>query len=415
MGGNARALNKVTGEETLAQKIPLEKIGRQKFIKKFIEIFEKIDELFYKKFKKHIWKNKSILRNGVAFNGSTSFIMNPEIPDEQVIPYKKTAGDIDVMVPEEYKYELWELLNDLEKSPKILPGVIYKGNNKLSPSMINDQINAVFEVHFDDIVTFSQVDFEFVEFEEKDGEEVPLEFSRFGHSSSLADAQMGFKGVLHKYLLRSLASGASIRDNILILTPNSTVDNPRFKKTKGEHLTKVSVYKFSVANGLRVAYELQYKDGKPFIYDGKKVYKEIPTKDSNYETSVKQIFKMLFNDEDAKDLDKMWSFVGLVKLMKKYLDNKNIEDVFERFILLCWGSDAQRLERDHKEIDFEIKSVGVNYLIKNFPFLSKYKGKIDKMVQDFYDNYHKQKISESILYIDSAFKYFLLNGKLIKE
>lgn len=415
MGGNARALNKVTGEETLAQKIPLEKIGRQKFIKKFIEIFEKLDELFYKKFKKHIWKNKSILRNGVAFNGSTSFIMNPEIPDEQVIPYKKTAGDIDVMIPEEYKYDLWELLNDLEKSPKILPGVIYKGNNKLSPSMINDQINAVFEVHFDDIITFSQVDFEFVEFEEKDGEQVPLEFSRFGHSSSLADAQMGFKGVLHKYLLRSLASGASIRDNILVLTPNSTVDNPRFKKTKGEHLTKVNIYKFSVAKGLRVAYELQYKDGKPFIYDGKKVYKEIPTKDSNYETSIKQIFKMLFNDEDSRDLDKMWSFVGLVELMKKYLDNKDIENVFEKFILLCWGEDAQRLERDHKEIDFEIKSVGVNYLIKNFPFLSKYKEKIDKMVQDFYENYHKQEISESILYIDSPFKYFLLNGKLIKE
>jgi len=194
-GGNARATNKVTGQDTLAQKIPIKEIGRQNFIKKFVEMFEEIDKRFETKYNRPLWKNKKILKNGLAFNGSTSFIMNPEIHDNDVIPFKETSGDLDIMVKESDKSDLWALLDELEAKPHFMKDVEYMGSNKLSVSSIGDQINSVFSVTFGDIVTQSQVDFEFTQFEEdKNGDEVPMEFSRFGHSSSLSDAQNGFKG-----------------------------------------------------------------------------------------------------------------------------------------------------------------------------------------------------------------------------
>lgn len=410
MGGNARATNKVTGQDTLAQKIPLKDIGRSNFIKKFIEIFIEVDKRFEKEYGRPLWANKTILKNGVAFNGSTSFIMNPEISDDEVIPYKSTSGDLDIMVKESDKADLWALLDSFEHSPNIMKDVVYRGSNKLSVSAIGDQINSVFEVTFGDIVTQSQVDWEFTEFEGEGESETPMEFSRFGHSSSLFDAQAGFKGVVHKYILRALAGGASLRTDVLILTNKATYEKPAFKKTKGEHITELRMEKFFVSRGLRKAYDPQFTpDGKPWVVDGKRVYREKRPADSQYETSIKEIFKILFNDLDTGELHDMWSFVGIIKLMNKYLDKKSIDDTFERFADLCWGYAAQKLERDHKEIDMEIKANAINYMIKEIPQLKKYQKKLKEMSDRFYANYDKAKLTEAELHTGKAFRDLLLN------
>lgn len=410
MGGNARATNKVTGQDTLAQKIPLKEIGRARFIKKFIEIFEELDRLFEKKHGRPIWANKSILKNGVAFNGSTSFIMNPDISDDEVIPYKSTSGDLDIMVKESDKEDIWHLLDELESKPNFMKDVEYKGSNKLSVSSIGEQINCVFEVTFGDIVTQSQVDFEFTAFEGEGENEVPQEFSRFGHSSSLSDAQNGFKGVAHKYILRALAGGASLRKDVLILTGRGAYEKPQFKKTKGENITELRMSKFFISRGIRNAYEPQTTpDGDPWYHEGKRVYKEIPPKDSSYETSITEMYKILFGDLDKNnDLEKMWSFVGIVDLMKKHLDKRSLADTYERFLDLSFGRAAQKLERDSKEIDFEIKINAVNYIIKQIPMLKKYDKKMQEMIDTFYANYDKAKLEESELHM-GGFKGLLEN------
>lgn len=418
MGGNARATNKVTGVDTLAQKIPLKEIGRSRFIKKFIDIFEELDNRFKRKYDRPLWANRAILKNGVAFNGSTSFIMNPEIDDDQVIPYKPTSGDLDIMVKESDKADLWALLDELEASPRFMEDVEYKGSNKLSVSSIGDQINSVFQVTFGNIVTQSQVDFEFTEFEGTGDDETPAEFSRFGHSSSLSDAQNGFKGVSHKYILRALAGGASLRTDVLILTNKATYEKPVFKKTKGQNITELRMNKFFISRGIRKAYEEQYTPaGKPWFVDGKRVYKETPASNSSYENSITEMYKILFNDIDGKgvkELDKMWSFVGIVDLMKKYLDNRSITDTFERFLDVQWGYAAQKLERDSAELDFEIKANAVNYMIKQIPMLKKYDKKIKEMTDRFYANYDKAKLEESMQWTGNFFTDLLRNG-IIEE
>lgn len=400
MGGNARATNKITGQDTLAQKIPLKEIGRARFIKKFIEIFEELDSRFEKKYGRPIWANKSILKNGVAFNGSTSFIMNPEISDDEVVPFKPTSGDLDIMVKESDKEDLWHLLDELESSPNFMQDVEYKGSNKLHVRSIGDQINSVFEVKFGDIVTQSQVDFEFTAFEGEGENEAPEEYSRFSHSSSLSDAQQGFKGVAHKYLIRALAGAASTRDNVLVKTDKSTYDKPRFKKFAGTVLTQIRMQKFDLNKGLRTAYEAQMTpDGEPWYHEGKRVYVELKTKDSSFENTLTGMYKLLFGDlDDKNDVDKMWSFVGIVDLMKKRLDKKSVEETYERFINLCFGEGSQKLERDSKDTDFQIKISAVNYMIKEISSLKKFDKVLQKMIDTFYATYDSVKMSESELH-----------------
>ena len=387
-GGNATATIKKTGKNTLAQKIPLKEIGRSKFIKKFTQIFMYINKLYKSHYKEPLWKNTSILKNGLAFNGSTSFIMNPEIADKDVIPFKPKSGDLDIMIPSYKAKNLWHVLDSIEDK-EILPDVIYKGCNKLNPESMGLQINSVFEVKFGDIITQSQVDFEFAEFD-KAG--VPDEFSRFAHSSALPDAAKGFKGVAHKFILRSLAGGKSRRDDVIVLTPKATYEKPTIKKVKGVPLVP-NFLKFSVDKGLSYAYEQQFTpSGDVWKIDGKFVYKEVPSKNRNYDTSILTIFKALFGNANSSDLGKMWSFVGIVELMRKYLDKKAQERTFKRMLELCFGKYAQALERDDYKIDMDIKIPIINYMIKKLKLSD---SGVQKMIDEYYSNYRTKKISES--------------------
>jgi len=164
-GGNAKGTIKKSGEETLAQKIPIKDIGRSNFIKKFNELFLNLNKRYQKMFKEPLWDDISILKSGIVFNGSTSFIMNPEIHDDEVIPFKPSAGDIDIMIPEHRAKNLWILLDSLENKT-VIKDVIYKGMNKLNVSAIGNQMNTVFEVKFGDIISQSQIDFELAEFDD---------------------------------------------------------------------------------------------------------------------------------------------------------------------------------------------------------------------------------------------------------
>jgi hypothetical protein len=168
MGGNVQALNKVTGEKTNAEKIPLKEIGRSDFVNTFVKVFKKINSDFNSKFKKKIWVDETHLTTGFAFNGSTSFIMDPEISDEEIIKYKQSAGDLDVIVNDSIKEELWKYLDSIEDK-EVIPGVKYMGSNRPTISSITDQINSVFVVTFPNGVKAScQVDFEFLPFEDSD-------------------------------------------------------------------------------------------------------------------------------------------------------------------------------------------------------------------------------------------------------
>lgn len=165
-GGNATGVIKATGKETRAEKIQVKDIGRQEFINKFIDIFKTMNKQFKAKYKKPIWVDESHLISGFAFNGSTSFIMDPTLTDEEVMKVKPSAGDIDITVSSSLKEDLWKYLDSME-GKDIIPGATYMGSNKPTISSIGEQINSVMVVEFKNgMRAVAQIDFEFLEFED---------------------------------------------------------------------------------------------------------------------------------------------------------------------------------------------------------------------------------------------------------
>jgi len=245
---------------------------------------------------------------------------------------------------------------------------------------------------------------------------IPTEWSLFAHSSSVQDLQANLKGgVNSKYLLRSLSYGASEinPDDVVFVTAAANCNNfeKKIKKTKNpdSHLLK-----FSVTRGLRVAYEPLECNGEPVYLNGKQVFRQLKTEESIYNTSVRDIFKMLFGKEPTKaEIDKFWSFVGLVDLIKTYMNKKQQETIFKRFLDLLFQNKpgkniAQELEVNNPELDYKIKVNAVEYFVNKISTLKslyeKYKPEIDR----YYSQYGKTRgaISENGK-IKVSFKEFL--------
>lgn len=387
-GGDETVTSK-KGIKTKAQKIPLKKIGRSRFRKVVTDLLKKINNDFKKKFKTLLWADETQIETGFTFNGSSSFIMDPNIPDEEIVKYKEVAGDIDVVVPDFQRKNIWDYLESID-SKEVIPGVTYMGCNRTKFSPIENQIICVFVADFDGLKVPMQIDLEFLPFSETG---LPSEWAKFSHSSSFEDTKAGIKAVHHKYLLRALVYGISVRDDIVICTPKSTYDNYTISKSK--NLVNPGMMKFSVGKGLRVAFEpLQDPEGNPVFDNGKQVFKEIPVKDSDYVTDVAEILKLSINPSDAECLEsdskKFWSFTGLVDLIKTYVPKENWETINQKYVSMLWElkPKAQKLERYDPELDYKVKISGYKFFIDSLGLsdLSK------DLINPYYDEY---RITES--------------------
>ena len=372
-GGN------LTVNNIQAQKIDMTKSGRKEFVNKSLKLFKHINKLFKRKYGEPLWVNEKNLDTGKMFNGSTSFIFSPEYSDEEILAHKTKSGDIDIIIEKEKAGDLWKLLEEY-KNKEILPGITYIGSNRTSDAKLGNQINSIFKITFDNgYSVMAQVDFEMLEVN-PDGE--PNEFARFSHSSSFEDAKIGLKGYAHKMLLRALASSSSMIEDIIVITPSSTKDKYKIKVKGGEPLTKINNAKFSADKGLRFpAYEKQ-----DFQINGKDVYKEIPPKESTYEQKLEGMFEIFFGKKPTSNqLKDMWSFAGLSKLIKRYLSKKQIKVIYQRLVDLAWDKNAQELERDSAEIDYQIK----NGMVSKFEELLGISRpqKVEKQIKEYYAKY----------------------------
>lgn len=358
MGGNVQVMS-LSGEEVLAQKVDLAVIGRREFVSTSNKLFKSLNTLFEARFNRKIWPNEKYLDDATVFNGSTSFVMSNDYSDDEILKAKPTVGDIDVAVPEDRAEQLFELLNAL-RGRRILSNVEFIGQNRTDGSKLGTQINCIFKF-LGDVDFLVQVDFEFLPFEES-GE--PTEWARFSHSSSFEDTKAGVKAVHHKYLIRAMIGALSVRDDIVIATPKATED----KLTLSKKDTVARMLKFSVDHGVRVAYApFLREDGTQIYYAGKAVYKEIPTKNSDYKKTVKEIYRLAFGDAEDKDSELLWTFQGTLQLIKKHLNKSQIQATADRYFEMLWGvgkAGGQKLERGDPEEDAAIKGAGWDLFVK---------------------------------------------------
>lgn len=379
MGGNV-IVKDLNGVDVGAVKVDLKVIGRSNVIKTSRKLFKGLNQLFEAKFGQPLWNNDKMIDDSTVFNGSSSFVLSDKITDEELLKHKSTMGDIDVAVPDRFSKELFELLQFLQ-GKQVTDGAEFVGMNRTSSQSVGTQINCVFRF-LEPQEYLVQVDFEFLPFEESG---LPTEWAKFSHSSSFEDTKEGVKAVHHKYLIRALVGGVSLRPDITIATSKSTFDNIKISaaSARGEI---ARMLKFSVDHGVRVAYvPMLDAEGKEIVMGGKTVYKEIPTKDSDYKKTLVEIFKLVFNDEDSNDVGKLWTFRGVLELCGKYLSKSQQADVAERYFDLLWGNGGQKLERGNPEEDLKVKSGGWN-LFKKITGV-KDPSNFESILRNYYEKY----------------------------
>lgn len=366
-GGNTTVQTR-DGVETKADVIPLKDIGRRTFVNRFTEVLITINKQYQADWGEKLWADEKLITKGTIFNGSTSYIMSPEYSDEEIVRYKQIAGDLDVMVPREKGANLYETMERFEKK-EIVPGATYMGTNAKTKTKLGNTMICVIVMEFTTkkgkIRIPSQVDFELSDFVE----DVPTEWAHFSHSSSFADVKAGVKGVHHKYLLRALIGAKSQRDDIVIATPSSTPEKIRLEKKQFD-LNRL--LQFGVDAGIGAGFEQMVDaEGKPIKIDKKTVYrrKTKAERQISYNKSLDNLFVIAFgedNKRNKKQMESLYSFVGILELGKKKLTKKEQQITLDRYFDILFsvtGGQVQPIDPDNPQNDIIMKSAAYNKIM----------------------------------------------------
>lgn len=379
MGGNVSVMS-MRGDEVFAQKVDLRTVDRSNFIKTSQRLFKVLNTTFEAKNGVPLWPDEKQLLNATVYNGSTSFVMSNDFTDDEILKVKPTVGDIDIAVPAQNAEKLFHLLYQL-RGKAVTGNAEFVGMNRTESNKLGTQINCIFKFKTP-IEYLVQVDFEFLPFDDFGA---PTEWARFSHSSSFEDTKMGVKALHHKYLIRAMIGALSVRDDIVVATPKSTPDN--IKLSKKDSVARM--LKFSVDHGVRIAYEPFLDDnGNEIYYEGKKVFKEIPTAKSDYKKTVLEIYQLAFGDVDESEAKLLWTFQGTLKLIQKHLTKDQIKKTAARYFEMLWGvgrDGGQKLERGSPEADSGIKGAGWFKFIETLK-IPNVPG-FEKRLEQYYENY----------------------------
>ena len=319
-----------------------------------------------------LWSSK-VLKSRKYLSGSSLHFFNTDIPDDEFVRVKPKVGDIDTQINKDAELQLSQWLDSVK-------GQVVGNAKFLGYSRGNEQYSSLWELT--DPPVKVQIDFEFVDYSEKDE---PTDWAGFSHSSSWDDLNQGIKGVFHKWLIQSL-SKISSEDFILRKVHKRTgkiTDKPE----------NDSMISFAVSSkeggGLRAKYEpVLDEKGRPLEIDGLPVLRELPP--SNYEKDLSKIFQTMFGTRInraamAKALPKTWSFTGLLELMNVILPQEEKESVLDSFVDKLFSRGAQGLYKGDPQRDLTEKNAALNYalsVLKITPPVN-----LEQMRQDYVSNY----------------------------
>lgn len=257
--------------------------------------------------------------------GSTVFLFDTRIPVEALIAVKPTFGDVDIQFD---KNRTDEVVAWLTSIPEI-------GMFRLVGWL--KSIDTVVTLWQDQVTKKNyQVDLEMVEFENG----IPSAWSKFSRSSDWEDLELGIKGFAHKYIFRAITAKDLIDTNVQLKT-----------KLVRKNITPVV---FS-PKGAR----------KKYRSVGINVWEEIPMDESLLIRDVEDLFELFFDGQARGDeIDLMYSYRGVVELIKRYIDKRDHHAIREGMIHLLWGHNAQEIVRDDEDADFQTKLVVIEYLEK---------------------------------------------------
>lgn len=365
-GGNLA----VDGHE--AQQIDL-KVHNRAYIVPILDILlNSINTGFEQQAGGPLWSPK-VLKSRKYLSGSSLHFFNTDIPDDEFERVKPKVGDIDTQINKASEAHLAQYLDSVK-------GQVVGNAKFLGYSRGNEQYSSLWELTDPPIKV--QIDFEFVDYSEKDQ---PTDWAGFSHSSSWDDLSQGIKGVFHKFVIQAL-SKISSQDFIYRKVHKRTgkiTDKP-------EHDSMIS---FAVSSkeggGLRAKYEpVLDEKGRPLVIDGLPVLKDLPA--SGYEKDLSKIFQTIFGKridkaQLAKVLPKTWSFTGLLEIMNLILTPEEKEQVLDSFVDKMFAPGAQGLYKGDPQRDLKEKNVALNHALKVLGVTPP--KNLEQMRQDYLQNY----------------------------
>lgn len=355
-----------------AQQIDLKVHNRGYIVPILNSLLTSIDSGFQQSVGGPLW-NPKVLKSKKYLSGSSLHFFNTDIPDEEFERVKPKVGDIDTQVNKAVEPQLAQWLDSVK-------GQVVGNAKFLGYSRGNEQYSSLWELTDPPIKV--QIDFEFVDYDDKDQ---PTDWAGFSHSSSWDDLSQGIKGVFHKFMITALAKLSS-KDFVLRKVHKKTgkiTDKPE----------RDSMLSFAVSSkeggGLRPKYEPVLDDtGAPIEIDGLPVLKELPP--AGYEKDLGKIFQSIFDKRiDGSTLKKMlpkaWSFVGLLDIMNLILSPEEKEQVLDAFVDKIFAPGAQGLYKGDPNRDLEEKNSALNYAIKVLAITPP--KNLEQMRQDYHKNY----------------------------
>ena len=321
-----------------------------------------------------LWSAK-VLKSRKYLSGSSLHFFDTNIPDDEFERVKPKVGDIDTQVNKDAEPQLAQWLNNVK-------GQVVGNAKFLGYSRGNEQYSSLWELTDPPIKI--QIDFEFVDYGEKDE---PTDWSAFSHSSSWDDVSQGIKGVFHKWLIQGFTK-LSTQDFLL----RKMVGRGK-ARIEQDVPTTDNMFSFAVSSkeggGLRPKYEpVADEKGRPLEIDGVPVMRALPA--SGYEKDLSTMFQNIFGQRiDRKTLNKMlpktWSFTGLLELMNLILPPEEKEQVLDSFVDKLFAPGAQGLYKGDAQRDMSEKNAALNYALKVLKITAP--KNLEQMRQDYVKNY----------------------------
>lgn len=349
----------------------------ESFKQELVDVMIEVNRRYEKAFGTKLWGREDLIADGRYFAGSTRSMFQKDL--KTFTTFKKKVGDFDIQVPLESRKNLVEWFPKEIVEKRINDCEFYGWSDVLAQSHTLLRFFNYPGVGTD----FVQIDFEYVPFE--DG--VPTQFSTFAHYASWEDLEYGVKGAFTKYLVRALIGEIDTRDVILVTKKGA----PKKDKASTDHLKRFLA--FSVEKGVRIKYKpyIDPETGEQKMIDGKECWQETPTAESKYIQDLPEIFKLIFHYEPSEEeIKALYSFIRLLRLMKKNLNKNQIENVYKRFADLLWGKWSQRLSTIDKEEDRVWKETANDKFVEEFPELKKFQNEVAKEETYFYQTFDER-------------------------
>lgn len=356
-GGNV-TITSTKGEKKEAQRLDLTKNDRTKFAKIIKDGLEKFNKA------NGIW-SKQLFDSNKFLSGSAFHFFDKSIPDTKFKTIKPTVGDIDCQADESKTEEIQKILDaSIDKQYGNLELIGYKKSAGQFITLwgILENGNYIHNI---------QIDFELVPFENG----FPTEWAQFSHSSSMEDLAYKIKGVFAKKLYSALTA-KNLKDIDVIKTSRGKESIETKKSTQ---------LAFAVTHGLREKYKTVERDGK-------QVYQEVPVKDSKYIQNINEMLNKLFDLPDnhkftATELKDAGSFVGTIKLIKKYATKEEQQNIFNGFLNSLVLKGAQRLYKGKESADEDRKEkfTAIDYMSKELG--TKIPENLKSEIEQYYNDY----------------------------